>query len=81
MATQANSFCQKCNGCQWNKPCKRKCGQLPPKNVGELTPWSTVNIDLIGPYTITTQQNQPEGKVKEVDLHLACMAMLDPATG
>ena len=81
MATQANNFCQKCKGCQLHKPRKRKYGQLPPKNVGELTPWSTVHIDLIGPYTVTTQQNQPGGTSQEVELHLTCMTMLDPATG
>ena len=81
MATQANNFCQKCKGCQLHKPHKRKYGQLPLKNVGELTPWSTVHIDLIGPYTVTTQQNQPGGTSQEVELHLTCMTMLDPATG
>ena len=81
MAAQENSFCQKCKDCQLHKPRKRKCGQLPPKNVGELTPWMTVHTDLIGPYTITTKQFQPDGTIKEVDLHLTCMTMIDPATG
>ena len=81
MATQANSFCQKCKDCQLHKPRKRKYGQLPPKNVGELTPWATVHIDLIGPYTINTKQFQPDGTIKEVELHLTCMTMIDPATG
>ena len=81
MATQANRFCQKCKECQIYIPCKRKYGQLPPKNVGKLTPLSTVHIDLIRPYTIITRQNQLKCETKEVELHLACITMLDPATG
>ena len=68
MSSQANNFCQKCKECQQHKPRKRKYGQLPPKNIGELVPWETVHTDLIGPYTITTNQLQPGGKVKEVEL-------------
>ena len=84
MVTQANSsFCQKCKGCQLHKPRKRKYGQLPPKNMRELTSWSTVHIDLIGPYTVTAQQNQPGSttRTQEVELHLTYMTMLDQATG
>ena len=37
--------------------------------------------DLIGPYTINTKKFQPDGTIKEVELHLTCMTMIDPATG
>ena len=54
---------------------------MPPKNVGVLVPWDTVHTDLIGPYTVTTNQYQVDGSVKEVTLQLTCMTMLDPVTG
>ena len=44
-------------------------------------PWDTVHTDLIGPYTVTTNQYQVDGSVKEVTLQLTCMTMLDPVTG
>ena len=50
-------------------------------NVGLLKPWETVHTDLIGPYSLTTQQYQPDGSQKEVTLQLTCTTMLDPVTG
>ena len=44
-------------------------------------PWRTVHIDLIGPYSITVKQSQPEGIIKEIELELTVMTMVDPATG
>ena len=81
MARQANNFCKKCQVCQKHKPRRQKYGKLPPKNVGELTPWDTVHTDLIGPYTVTTNQLQHDGKIVETELELTCMTMMDPATG
>ena len=52
-----------------------------PKRVETLVPWETVHIDLIGPYTVTAQQIQPGGELKEVELKLTAMTMVDPATG
>ena len=49
----------------------RKYGQLPEKDP-EVIPWTTVCIDLIGPYTI--------GKGKYAAT-LQCFTMIDPATG
>jgi len=46
-----------------------------------LTPWQTVHTDLIGPYTITAKQIQPDGTTKEKEFHLTCMTMIDPVTG
>ena len=54
---------------------------MPPKNVGTLVPWDTVHTDLIGPYTVTTNQYQVDGSTREVTLQLTCMTMLDPVTG
>jgi hypothetical protein len=81
MINKCNIFCQKCDICQKYKSRKRKYGHLPPKNVGILVPWQTVHTDLIGPYTISTKQFQPDGSIEDVELHLTCMTMLDPATG
>ena len=39
------------------------------------------HIDLNGPYTVTTQQNHPECKTKELELHLTCMTILNSDTG
>ena len=44
-------------------------------------PWRTVHTDLIGPYSITARQNQPGNQVKEIELKLTAMTMVDPATG
>ena len=82
MATQAAEFCKKCKVCQKHKLKRTKYGQLPPKNIGDLlVPWETVHIDLIGPYSVTAKQIQPGGTIKEVEMKLTCMTMLDPATG
>ena len=49
--------------------------------IEEITPWNTVNVDLIGPYTKTVQQNQPGNLIKEFDLHLTCITFIYPCTG
>ena len=46
-----------------------------------MTPWHTVHIDLIGPYTIKTKQHAPGGEINDVELQLTCMTFIDPATG
>ena len=63
------------------KPRRTKYGHVPPKNVGTLVPWDTVHVDLIGPYTVTTNQYQVDGSTREVTLQLTCMTMLNPVTG
>ena len=81
MKTQCLDFCKKCPVCWKFKSPKRKYGQLPPRTVGEQVPWDTVHVDLIGPYSLTAKQFQPQGHIKEVELQLTCMTMLDPVTG
>ena len=39
----------------------------------EITPWDVVQIDTIGPYSVTSNK----GKI----LSLSCKTMIDPATG
>ena len=54
---------------------------MPPKNVGTLTPWDTVHVDLIGPYSIMAKQDQPDGSLQAKTLQLTCMTMLDLVSG
>ena len=81
MTSLCITFCKRCPECQKYKPKRTKYGHVPPKNVGTLVPWDTVHTDLIGPYTVTTNQYQVDGSIKEVTLQLTCMTMLDPVTG
>jgi hypothetical protein len=78
---QAREWCVKCPTCQKFKKRSRKYGHLPPKEVDQLIPWDTVNVDLIGPYKILAQQRQPDGSIKRKDLTLCAMTFIDPATG
>jgi hypothetical protein len=81
LTSQAKGFCKKCNKCQVSKKRKVRYGHLPPQNKGILTPWETVHVDLIGPYSVKVNQEQPGQVIKEVELQLTCMTFLDPATG
>ena len=47
----------------------------------EELPWDTIHTDLVGPYSVTTQQYQLGGSQKEVTLQPTFMTMLDPVTG
>ena len=53
------SACQKhgyqCEQCQMYKKRKGKYEKIPTKILGEQEPWSTVHIDLIGPYSVTAK--------------------------
>ena len=40
-----------CRTCQVNKKRKLKYGHLPPKTIVQ-TPWRTLCVDLVGPYTL-----------------------------
>ena len=65
-------LCKSCKICQLTKKMKIKYEKLPPKEA-EVTPWDTLCIDLIGPYTIKKRNK------KEWKLH--ALTMIDPATG
>ena len=80
LSNQAKQHVKTCKVCQQHKK-KRKYGLLPAKKIEELVPWETVHIDLIGPYSVTAKQIQPGGSIKEVELTLTAMTMVDPATG
>jgi cleavage and polyadenylation specificity factor subunit 1 len=46
-------YCKTCRECQKAKKPRKKYGHLPMRDV-EVKPWSSVNVDLIGPYTVQT---------------------------
>ncbi len=60
-----------CKACQVNKKPKLKYGHLPPKTV-ITTPWRTLCVDLIGPYTL-------KGKNGSV-IDFMALTMIDPAS-
>ena len=64
-------FCRTCPQCQVQKKQRKKYGHLPAKEA-EVTPWRRVNVDLIGPYTVTTPTTTHT---------LRALTMIDPATG
>mmetsp|Transcript_2824 Transcript_2824/g.7823 ORF Transcript_2824/g.7823 Transcript_2824/m.7823 type:complete len:1452 (-) Transcript_2824:296-4651(-) len=64
--------CKSCKQCQLSKKNRKKYGHLPAKQA-ETNPWERVNVDLIGPYTITTPSKQKH--------EMRAMTMIDPATG
>lgn len=70
MENQIRTTVKKCSICQRQKKQKKKFGKIPAKDADE-TPWSTVCIDLIGPYTV---------KTTEGDRELLAMTMIDPAS-
>ena len=72
METDVSRFTKTCSTCQRFKKSKKKYGKLPPKEV-TMTPWETVCIDLVGPYTVTDRLGN--------DRILTAMTFVDPATG
>jgi hypothetical protein len=78
---QAKQFAEACQQCQRFKKRKARYGLLPPKEIGELKPWHTVHVDLIGPYIVTAKQQQPANKIVSTKLKLTCMTFINPATG
>ena len=46
-----------------------------------MEPWSTIHIDLIGPYDVKAKRNLPDNKVEAMDVKLVAMTMIDPTTG
>ena len=66
-------FVKTCKTCKKFKKSRQKYGKLPLKDVQqEIIPWDVVQIDTIGPYTITSNTGK--------DLHLSCKTIIDPAT-
>ena len=82
MRNTVTSVCKRCASCQLHKPDQRRLGHLPAKTVEE-TPWDTLCIDLVGPYTVG-QVKKGRGKTKDDSSNVTtlwAMTMIDPATG
>ena len=65
------NFVKSCSTCQTMKRPQKKYGKLGPKQV-ESEAWSTVCLDSIGKWTITTQKGE---------ISLRALTMIDPVTG
>ena len=72
MEKDINSYVKKCITCQKYKKKHKKYSKLPPKTA-TTTPWDTVCVDLVGPYTVTDSTGK--------DRTLMAMTFIDPATG
>ena len=57
--------------CQLEKRCKRKYRHLPP-TTAHVIPWNQVCMDLVGPYTIKSDNT--------TIMHFIRLTILDPAT-
>ena len=72
------NVCRTCHTCQITKKSHIKHGQIPVKeDIG--SPWETLCVDLIGPYTIHRKGTYQNGKQKN-DITLWCVTMIDPVT-
>ena len=71
MRTTICPIVKSCKTCQVNKKRKLRYGHLPPKTV-IMTPWRTLCVDLVGPYTL-------KGKDSLV-IDFMALIMIDPAS-
>ena len=81
LLTKAELSVKTCNQCQQFKHKKTIYGKLPTNIVASLKPWILVHINLIGPYSKSIIQQQPYIAIIQKYMSLACMTMIDPATG
>ena len=72
LRVHVRKYCKTCKKCQLCKKSRKHYGHLPPKEEISVTPWERVDIDLIGPYKVKSN----DGK-KYV---LRALTMIDPAT-
>jgi hypothetical protein len=71
MRTAIRSITKSCKTCQVNKKWKLKNNHLPPKTI-ITTPWRTLCVDLVGPYTLKGN----DGSV----IDFMALTMIDPAS-
>jgi hypothetical protein len=71
MHTIIQGYIKTCRSCQVNKRHSQKYGHLPQKLV-ITTPWKTLCVDLIGPYTLKGQHGS--------SIDFMCLTMVNPAT-
>ena len=74
-------FAKTWNTCQQFKNRNILYVNLPPNDIAELTPWDSVYVDLIGPYSKSIRQQQPGGAIIWNNVCLTWITMTDPATG
>ena len=59
MAKDVAHFCKTCKICKKFKKHSKKYGKLPLKDVNhDMIPWDVVQIDTIGPYSVTTKDGK-----------------------
>ena len=74
MDTAIQKHVAACETCRKFKKSRTKYGKLHVKDVSqEVIPWDMVQIDTIGPYSVTINTRKT--------LSLSCKTMIDPATG
>ena len=78
---QEELYAKLCKICQQFKNIKTISGNLSPKIIAELKPWDLVHVDMIGPYSKSILQHQPDGAIVMINVSLTCMTMIDPAMG
>ena len=71
METTIRRHVRNCDCCQKGKARRISYGKLPAKDP-EIIPWRSVQVDLIGPYTIRGKDGSR--------MAFMCLTMIDPAT-
>ena len=71
MRSHIKQHCKTYKCCQKDRVCKLKYRHCSPKIAG-VNPWNEVSVDLVGPYTIKSE----DGTI----LDFMCLTMIDPAT-
>ncbi len=71
MRTTVRSITWSCRTCQVIKERKLKYGHLPPKTV-ITTPWRTLCVDLVGPYTLKDKDSSV--------IDFMALTMIDPTS-
>ena len=81
LVAQVELHAKPCKMCQHFKKRNTIYGHLSPTYIVELKPWYTVHVDMIGPYSKSTIQQQTSGAIINNIVSLTCMNMINPATG
>ena len=79
--TQVGLSINMCNIFQYFKNGKTIYGLLPPNIIEPLKPCNLVHIIMVGPYSKSTIKQHSCGAIIRKYLILACITMIDPATG
>jgi len=81
ITSACQKHCYRCKQCQLYKKRKGKYGKIPTKIIGNEEPWTTVHIDLIGPYSVKAKKRLSDDTIVDNEYNLTCMTFLDPVTG